>query len=127
MSTFQACDVIGLPECELHLAHCTIFLAVSPKSNSATLALAEAKSKIKNGSIQRVPMHLRDSHNKVGKQLGYGNEYLYSHEYPEAISGQDYMEEYIEIYKSVNSGAEINIAERLDRWKMLKNKIKNEK
>lgn len=126
MATFQACEVIGLPECELNLAHCTLFLALSPKSNSATQAIGEAKRALKRGPVQKVPMHLRDSHTKLNKQLGQGAGYLYSHEFPEAISGQDYLEYPITLYRTKHTGAEGAIAERLQHWKKLKEALQKE-
>lgn len=122
-ATFEACEKIGLPECELNLAHCVLFLATCPKSNSATEALAAAKAAIRNNPMQSVPLHLRDSHNKVGKQLGHGETYRYSHQYPEAISGQNYLEQPLTLYTPKHNGAEAAIAERLERWRNLKQKI----
>lgn len=119
MATFQACEVIGQPECELNLAHCTLFLACSPKSNSATLGLYEAKAAIRNALLQAVPLHLRDSHTRVARQLGQGAGYLYSHDFPEAISGQAFLEKPLHLYTPKHAGAEKNIAERLAHWAQL--------
>lgn len=121
-ATFQACDFIGMPECALNLAHCTLFLATCPKSNSATEALARARAALKNAPVQAVPVWLRDGHNRVGKQLGHGADYRYSHEYPEAISGQEYMLEPLSLYQPGSHGAEAAIAERLAHWRAIKRK-----
>lgn len=126
MATFQACEVIGLPECELNLAHCTLFLALSPKSNSATQAIAAAKHALKAEPVQAVPLHLRDSHTKLNKQLGHGASYLYSHDFPEAITGQDYLEKPLALYQPTGSGAEQALAERLQRWRTLKARLRKE-
>lgn len=125
-ATFDACERIGLPECELNLAHATLFLACAPKSNSATLALMNAKSAVKN-DLQNVPIHLRDSHNKFNRKLGNGAEYIYSHECPQNISGQEYMQRPIQIYFPKENGSEKQIAERLANYKKLKQTIQNGK
>ena len=119
-SVFRACEVVGMPECELNLAHGTLFLASSPKSNSSTLALGAAKRAIMEEPLQAVPLHLRDAHSKIGKQLGHGKGYQYSHDYPENISGQKYLEKPISLYAPKRAGAEEAIAERLERWKAMR-------
>lgn len=125
-AAFDACERIGLPECELNLAHATIFLAASPKSNSATEALSASKKAVREG-VQRVPMHLRDSSTKLNKKLGQGVDYIYSHSCPENISGQDYMEKPITIYTPKTAGSEKQIAERLAKFKEIKKNMGNGK
>ncbi|HTB64501.1 MAG TPA: hypothetical protein VK737_13030, partial [Opitutales bacterium] len=77
---------------------------------------------LKNHPVQAVPKTLRDSHTVTNKKLGHGEGYLYSHEFPEAISGQDYMEKYLQLYDPGPhpAGAEAAIAERLAHWRALK-------
>ena len=123
VAAFHACDCVGLPECEYALAHATIFLASAPKSNSATLALAAAKKAVAQGPVQAVPLWLRDSHGGMNRALGHGKGYRYSHDFPEAISGQEYLEEPQVFYQPKNSGAEAAIAERLARWRVLKRRL----
>lgn len=124
IAAFQACEFIGLPECELNLAHVVIYLATAPKSNSTCLALGEAKKVIKNEPIQTVPLWLRDSSNKTNRELGHGRNYQYSHDYSEAISGQEYMENPLSLYQPQLAGAEEPIAKRLKHWKSLKDQLK---
>ncbi len=126
-AAFDAVERVGLPECELNLAHATIFLATSPKSNSATMALFKAKEIVKNQELQQVPLHLRDAHNSTNRKLGNGADYIYNHECPNHISGQDYMPKPMEIYKPTNYGSEKQIAERLNYYKQLKKEIQNER
>lgn len=123
-AAFDACERIGLPECELNLAHACLFLATAPKSNSATEALGRARREIRKNPVQPVPVWLRDSHGTSSKQSGHGQDYKYSHEYPEAISGQDYLTRPLNLYHPKNSGAEGTIRERLEAWAELKRKIK---
>ncbi len=120
----QACDFVGLPECELNLAHTVIFLASCPKSNSATEALFAAKSAVRERPRQKVPVHLRDAHTKLNKSLGHGKDYLYSHEFPEGISGQTYLETPLKLYTPKTNGAEAAIAERLAHWNALREKLR---
>ncbi len=119
----QACDFVGMPEAQLTLAHATLFLATCPKSNSATEAIYAARKLVRE-SRQSVPIHLRDAHTKLNKSLGNGAEYLYSHEFPEGISGQEYLETPLKIYNPKTNGAEAAIAERLAHWAELREKIR---
>ncbi len=94
---FQAINVIGMPEARIILSQTAIYLANSPKSNSAYLAIDEALVQVKQTGNQPVPLHLRNAPTKLMKNLGYGSDYQYSHmgegnfifqEYlPEKISG----------------------------------------
>lgn len=124
-AAFDACERIGLPECELNLAHAVIFLATAPKSNSATLALMAAKKEIARNPVQPVPIHLRDSHTAFNRSCGNGGGYIYNHDCEGAISGQEYMPNPKTFYKPTSYGAEKQIAERLEEYKRLKRKIKN--
>jgi len=124
IAAHQACDFVGLPECSHHLAHATIHLATAPKSNSATLALAAAQQAIREQPVQAVPVHLRDKGGQASKRLGHGKGYVYSHDYPEGISGQDYLEHPIALYQPKEAGAEAGIAHRLAHWKQLKAQAK---
>lgn len=123
VAAFHACELVGLPECALNLAHATVFLATCPKSNSTTEAIYAARRAVKEHPVQAVPPWLRDSHQSVGKRLGHGIDYRYSHEYPEAISGQEYMLAPEQFYFPKTNGSEAGIAERLARWKQLRRAI----
>lgn len=120
VAAFQACEMVGAPECEYPLAHATLFLALAPKSNSATLGIAAAKEAVRSQPRQEVPLHLKDSHTQVARRLGQGGAYRYSHDYPEAISGQDYLSKPLSLYQPGDAGAEPPLAERLARWRSLK-------
>jgi len=124
VAAFQACEMIGQPECEYALAHATLFLALSPKSNSATKAIGAAKEAVRSQPRQEVPPHLKDSHTSSAQRLGHGSNYLYSHDFPEAISGQDYLKNPLKLYEPIQSGAEVAIAERLGQWRSLKQSLR---
>lgn len=120
-ATFRACETIGQPECELNLAHATLFLATCPKSNSATLAIGKAKQAIKESPVQSVPSSIQDRHGRNKNHRNIDDEsYLYSHDFKENISGQKYLEKPLDLYHPKNSGAESAITERLAKWKELR-------
>lgn len=126
VAAHHACDFIGLPEAELTLAHATLHIACAPKSNSATLALAAAHQALKSQPVQPVPLPLRDKSGAASKQAGHGRGYRYSHDYPENISGQDYLEKPLSLYTPKSAGLETRIVERLARWRELKTQAKNQ-
>ncbi|MDR0728293.1 MAG: replication-associated recombination protein A [Puniceicoccales bacterium] len=117
---FDACERVGLPECALNLAHVTVFLATAPKSNSSYLALNRARESIRQEGTQAVPLWLRDASTAIGKQLGQSQDYRYSHDFEENISGQEFMLRPKTFYFPKRVGAEVAIAERLERWERLK-------
>lgn len=116
----HAVDFVGLPEAELTLAHATLHIACAPKSNSATMALAAAKRALKESPVQPVPIYLRDKGGQASKRAGHGKGYLYSHEYPEGIAPQRYLDKPLRLYEPSNNGLETRIAERLARWEKLR-------
>ena len=123
-ATFRACETIGLPECELNIAHCVLFLATCPKSNSATLALKEAKEAIRKNPVQSIPSSIQDRHGRNNKHRDEQEEsYLYSHNFPENISGQSYLEKELQLYVPKSSGAEKAVVDRLESWEKLKQQI----
>ena len=127
MAAFQACDVIGQPECEINLAHATVFLATSPKSNRAYEGLHNAKAELNANGAQEVPVWLRDNHGAANKAAGNAKEYRYSHEFPEAVSGQDYMVQPKQFYFPKEAGSEAAIVERLRKWNEIKTKLKQQR
>jgi putative ATPase len=122
-AAFEACEKVGMPECEYNLAHAVLYLATSPKSNSVTRALQAVKKSLRDEPVQSVPLWLRDAHTKTNQALGYGKGYHYSHDYPSAISGQEYMLEPKHFYVPSHSGAEAATAQRLEKLKKIKQAI----
>ncbi len=119
-AAFEACEKIGMPECEYHLAHAVLYLATSPKSNSVTRAMHAVKKSLRDEPVQAVPLWLRDAHTKTSKALGHGKDYLYSHDYPSGISGQEFMLAPQQFYVPGHAGAEAATAQRLEQLKQLK-------
>ena len=125
VAAHHAVDFIGLPEAELTLAHATLYIATAPKSNSATLALGESHRALKEQPVQPVPPALRDRGGQASKRAGHGVGYLYSHDFPEAVSGQNYLEKPLALYTPKTVGAEAAVAERLARWRALRAKLQS--
>lgn len=90
-ATFDVLKKIGWPEGRIPLAECTIYLATSPKSNSAYKAIGAALDLVKSTGNLSVPLHLRNAPTKLMEDLGYGADYKYSHDYPGNFVRQQYM------------------------------------
>lgn len=90
-SAFDSLQKIGWPEGRIVLAEATIYLATSPKSNSAYLAIDSALSYVNETGNLPIPLHLRNAPTKLMKELDYGKNYLYPHNYPSNFVEQDYM------------------------------------
>ena len=119
-ATQQACEFVGLPECQINLAHCVTYMATAAKSNSSYAALGKAKQSIAEGPVQDVPLWLRDKGGKASKRLGNSVDYQYSHLSEENVSGQEFMMDPQSFYEAKKIGAETDIAQRLERWQRLK-------
>lgn len=90
-ATFDAVNKIGYPESQLILSQCAIYLASSPKSNSATTAIGEAMAAVKQYGDLPVPLHIRNAPTKLMKDLGYKKGYEYSHDFENNFSAQEYL------------------------------------
>ena len=119
----QACEQIGLPEAQLVLAQTTIYLALAPKSNSATMAIGAARDDVRNGRTIPVPRHLRDGHYSGSKKMGNAIGYKYAHNSPDGIAQQDYLGVDREYYIPTDRGYEKQMAARLE---FIKKKLKGE-
>jgi putative ATPase len=115
VAAMQACEFVGLPECQLTLAQAVTYLACAPKSNAATVAIGEARHDVREGRLLPVPVHLRDRHYPGAKRLGHGEGYQYAHDAAEAVAAQDYLGVEREYYRPVPRGFEQELAERLER------------
>ncbi len=104
-NTFQAVSTIGYPESRIILSQCAIYLATSPKSNASYMAIGEAQSIVKQTGDLPVPIHLRNAPTKLMKELGYGDEYQYSHNYANNFSEQEYLPEAIKETKFYDPGS----------------------
>jgi putative ATPase len=124
VAAMQACEFVGLPECQLTLAQAVTYLACAPKSNAATVAIGEARHDIRDGRLLPVPRHLQDSHYAGAKRLQHGKGYEYAHDAPDAIAAQDYLGVEREYYRPTDRGFEQQLAERL---KTIRERLRSEK
>ena len=90
-NTFQAVTTIGYPEARIILSQCAIYLASSPKSNASYKAINKAQQVVKQTGDLSVPIHLRNAPTKLMKELGYGKDYQYTHDYESNFAFQDYL------------------------------------
>ena len=90
-NTFQAVTTIGYPEARIILSQCAIYLASSPKSNASYKAINKAQQVVKQTGDLSVPIHLRNAPTKLMKELGYGKDYQYAHDYEDNFAFQDYL------------------------------------
>lgn len=88
---FQSVSVIGYPESRILLSQCAIYLATSPKSNASYMAIGKAQAAVKQTGDLSIPIHLRNAPTKLMKELGYGEDYKYSHDYPGNFTQQEYL------------------------------------
>lgn len=120
-NTFQAVSTIGYPESRIILSQCAIYLATSPKSNSSYLAIGTAQQLVKQTGDLSVPIHLRNAPTKLMKELGYGEDYKYSHDYQNNFAEQEYLPDALQntpIYVPGNNSRENTTREFLkNRWK----------
>lgn len=113
---------IGMPEGRIPLAEAVTYLALAPKSNASYRALDAAIADVKNGLAGEVPMHLRDAHYPGAKELGHGEGYKYSHDYPHGVADQEYLPESLRgkhYYSPTGNGMERSMAERLENLRRL--------
>ncbi len=103
-NTFQAVKVIGYPESRIILAQCVTYMASSPKSNAAYMAINNAQRLVKQTGDLSVPLGLRNAPTKLMKQLDYGKEYKYSHDYPGNFAAQEFLPEEIKGTKLYDPG-----------------------
>jgi len=92
-SCFQAIDVIGYPECDLILSQTAIYLACSVKSNASYLAIRKASKTFKTHGDLPVPLHIRNSPTQLMKNIGYGKDYKYAHDYDRNFVDQEFLPE----------------------------------
>ena len=89
--TFSAVERVGWPESRIILSQCTIYLATSPKSNSAYMAIGKAQKLVQQTGNLQVPDHLKNAYSALAKDLGHGKGYLYPHDHPAGFVTQEYL------------------------------------
>ena len=120
-ATFQAVNVIGYPEARIILSQCATYLASSQKSNASYQAIGKAQQTVRQTGDLSVPLHIRNAPTKLMKDLGYGKEYRYAHDYKENFVEQEFLPEEISgstFYEPGNNPRENALRDFLSkRWK----------
>ena len=120
-NTFQAVSVIGYPESRIILSQCVIYLANSAKSNASYKAIGDAQQIVRQTGDLSIPLHLRNAPTKLMKDLDYGKDYKYAHDYKDNFAEQEFLPEEIKntkLYDPGNNARENNFREFLKkRWK----------
>ena len=119
MAAQQAVHFLGMPEGRIPLAEATVYLAACPKSNSAYMALEKALDDVRRMPNDPVPLHLRNAVTGLMRQMGYGKDYRYSHDYEGHFVDQDFLPPTLKnrrYYHPGQEGAEKQIADRLEGW-----------
>jgi len=120
-NTFQAIQMIGMPESRIILSQCATYLASSPKSNASYMAIENAFAEVKKKGQLPVPLHLRNAPTKLMKQLDYGKDYAYAHSYENNFVNIEFLPEQIsgtKFYEPGNNARENDLREFLKkRWK----------
>ncbi len=120
VSAFQAVDLIGMPEAKIPLAQATTYLACAAKSNASYLALEKALDDVRQGKVLPIPSYLKVGSYKGAKELGRGQGYQYSHDFPKHLSGQNYLAEKRRYYYPTQEGQEKRLKKRMEELRRLK-------
>jgi putative ATPase len=127
LSAMEAFKFLGHPEGELALVQAAVYLATAPKSNSIYAAAGKVKDIIKSSGALPVPYHIRNAPTELMKELGYGKDYKYAHDYRDAYVPQNYLPDKLQgqvLYFPTDRGYEKTIKQRIDKWRALKKKKK---
>lgn len=130
IAAYQACHYLGMPECNVHLTHAVVYCALAPKSNALETAYIHASQDAKATLDQPVPLQIRNAPTRLMKDLGYGKDYEYSHDYkyhmtdmvclPEALKDRVY-------YVPKDQGLELKVKKRMQDIKNIKHMIHEQK
>jgi putative ATPase len=129
MDAMEAFKFIGQPEGELALAQAAVYLATAPKSNSIYAAYGRVKGAVRENGALPVPLHIRNAPTNLMKEIGYGKDYKYAHDYSEEYVYQEYLPEKLKerhFYFPAEKGYEKTIKERLEKWRGIKNEKRKE-
>lgn len=125
MAAQQAVHFIGMPEGNLALAEAAVYLAAAPKSNSLYQAYSRVQEELKKGLSESVPLHLRNPVTSLMKDIGYGKDYKYAHDYPGHFVKQQNLPDSLKekhFYTPGDQGYEKQVSERLKNWWQEKDK-----
>lgn len=123
ISAFEACRLIGMPECSVHLTEAVVYLSLAPKSNAMEVAYNEAKADAETMLAEPVPLVIRNAPTKLMSELDYGKGYMYAHDYEEKITAMQCLPDSLKgrrYYRPAGEGKEGEFKERLEKildWK----------
>lgn len=126
VAAYQACHFLGMPECDVHLAHAVVYLSMAPKSNALYTACLECNKDINEMPAEPVPLHIRNAPTKLMKELDYGKGYIYAHDTEEKLTKMQCLPDSLlgrRYYRPTTQGREKAVKERLDKileWKRTK-------
>jgi putative ATPase len=127
LNAMEAFKFLGHPEGRLALTQAAVYLATAPKSNSIYASSNMVKKEIDSSGSQPVPLHIRNAPTKLMKDIGYGKDYKYAHDYKGGFIPQDYLPEKLQgklYYFPTDRGYEKIIKQRLEKWRKLKKDLK---
>lgn len=131
VSAMQAFHFVGSPEGELALAEAAVYLAVAPKSNSLYAGFGKVRREISDTGTLPVPLHIRNAPTRLMKDLGYGRDYKYAHDFNDAFAPeQEYLPDELRgrtYYRPTDRGYEKIVGERLEKWKRFRAKSRSGK
>lgn len=123
INVYQACHFLGVPECDVHLTHAVVYLAMAPKSNSLYIACEGAKKDIKERPAEPVPLQIRNAPTNLMKELDYGKGYQYAHDFDNRLTHMQCLPDSLKerrYYVPTSQGKEAAVKERLEEimnWK----------
>ena len=123
VTAYQACHFLGMPECDVHLAHAVVYLSLAPRSNAVYQAILQARKDARGQLAEPVPMQLRNAVTGLMKELDYGKGYVYAHDTAALVGDMDCLPESLQgkrYYLPGEQGSEARAKQRLDAvlaWK----------
>ncbi len=123
VAAFEACRLIGMPECSVHLTEAVIYMSVTPKSNACDVAYMRAKQDALGMLAEPVPLVIRNAPTKLMKELGYGKGYEYAHDFEDKLTTMQCLPDSLvgkEYYTPTEEGAEVRFKTRLEEIKAWK-------
>lgn len=127
VNAYQACHFLGVPECNVHLAHAAVYLSMAPKSNALEVACMQASQDIRRQPAEPVPMQIRNAPTRLMKDAGYGEGYVYAHDTKEKMARMTCLPDSLvgrRYYVPTEQGREARVKERLDAILAWKNEKK---
>lgn len=127
VAAYQACHLIGMPECTVHLTQAVVYLSLAPKSNALYTAYENAKRDALSQLAEPVPLHIRNGVTKLMREVGYGKGYQYAHDAEEKLTDMRCLPDSLldrVYYRPTNQGLEQRFKERLEQIKAWKEQHK---